>query len=121
MITAAVVAQYKKEHDNEVARVKSRLNSPDNIQRAYANSVVNGHHDPMLYAIRDKEIFGQDYEGMEYVKAVFAKYGYQAREYYEDDGIGGKIHRIDVLKDEQVRAKLTFSDLYNRVSMFDVK
>ena len=121
MITAEIVEQYRKEHEEEVARVKRRLNSQDSVQRAYARSVVYGIHDPLLYAIKDREIFGCDYEGIEYVKAVFAKYGYQTKEYYEDDGIGGKIRRIDVLKDDQVRAKLTFCDLYNRVSMFSVK
>lgn len=116
MITAEVVEQYKKEHENEVARVRGQLNSPDNVQRAYAKSVVSGYHDPMLYAIRDKEIFGQKYEGIEYVLSVFGRYGYQTREYYQDG-----IHRIDVLKNNQIRAKLTFSDRYQQVSMFSVK
>lgn len=116
MITAEMVAQYKREHENEAARVRAQLNSPDNVQRAYAKSVVYGNHDPMLYAIRDKEIFGQKYEGIEYVLSVFEKYGYRTKEYYQDG-----IHCIDVLKDDQIRAKLTFSDRYQQVSMFSVK
>jgi len=116
MITAEMVAQYKKEHENEAARVRGQLKSPDNVTRAYAKSVIYGCHDPLLYAIRDKEIFGQEYEGIEYVFSVFEKYGYETREYYEDG-----IHCIDALKEGQIRAKLTFSDLYKRVSMFSVK
>lgn len=110
-----VIKKYKERHNREVEFQKKFLNSNDNIEIGYARSIVYGHHDPILYMIKDEKIFGQDYEGIEYVINIFKEYGYDTREYYKDN-----IHCIDVLKEGDIYAKLTFSDLFNQVSMFNI-
>lgn len=116
IITKELIEQYRDQHNREVECEKCRLNSVDNIERAYARSVVYGHHDPLLYAIRDREFFNKEYSGIEYVLSVFEKYGYDTKQYYQDN-----ILCIDVLKNGEVYTQLTFSELYNRISMFSIK
>lgn len=115
-ITENQLEKYRIQHKKEVEAQKSFLDSNDNIKRAYAKSIVYGIHDPLLYAIRDTYFFHQEYSGIDYVLSVFADYGYTTEEFC-DDGI----HRINILKNNMICAKLSFSDENERISFFNIR